>query len=191
MEKPRISIDSISSRAFTIMTVSSEEDPDITYVHRLYTPNMNDTEDPLVQIINTKSTVVLQALITPNDIDRLQITVPNQYLTEFADLQKHDVLFYFLHQFACVRSYNNTVDTDDDDDYRGYNYAYNKTLRHFGTERILEYASEIDDPLFAIPLRVLRVKAETSRFLEPQPDESPVDILTGTNMQDLKMELII
>ena len=99
MEKPRISIDSISSRAFTIMTVSSEEDPDITYVHRLYTPNMNDTEDFLVQIINTESTVVWSSLITLNGTDRFQITVPNQYLTGFTDLQS--MMYYFT---SCIKS---------------------------------------------------------------------------------------
>lgn len=192
MDKPRISVDSISSKAFTILTISSEEELDITYVHRVYTPDMSDTTDDIVRLINTGQSDVWLSLITiDNKTGKYQIIIPNQYLTEFQDLQKHDVIFYLMHQFACVKTYNKELETEDDDEYRTLAYAYDKTIRHFGTERILEYASQNDDPIFEIPLRVLKLKAETTGFCEPNPDESTVDICTGTNMRDLKMELII
>ena len=202
MEKPRINIEDIAEENLCIIAVSSEGDADTTYVHQLYTPDMTNPEDrfvPLVSLIDTAAPDSWMSLIiaTPTNIDNLrhQIVFPNVYLSEFTKFQEHDVLIYLMHQFACVKDYNNHLDeTDEDadiDEYRDMAFAYQKTLLHFGTERVLEYIESNHDPIFEIPLKVLKIKAETSKFYEGNPEIDTVDILTGESMRSIRMEITI
>lgn len=204
MERPLINVDDIADEKLVILAVSSENDGENTYVHTLYTPNMEDEDNPIVQLIESNAPdawLKMTSYKTMNDaphgnVPRNMIILPNEYLSGFSKFQEHDVLIYLMHQFACVKDYNAQIDKElgddaDMDDYRENSYAYQQTLLHFGTERVLEYIKDSYDPLFEIPLRVLKIKAETSKYYEGNPDQETVDILTGGNAWKVDMTLII
>lgn len=195
MEKPKFNVEDITRGLTHILAVSSEGDDDTTYVHRIYTSE--NTDSSIVQAFKMGNPDAwLSVVYYDKSTSRNMIILPNEYLTAFTKLQEHDVLIYLFHQFACVKDYNMEIDTQTDgevdyDDYRELSLAYQKTLLHFGTERVLEYIESNHDPVFEIPLRVLKIKAETSKYYEGNPDSMVVDILIGTDIRNLRMELLL